>query len=330
MEGYTRRTRCRSRSHPLSLEVLEDRFLLSAIGYPAEGMGAPMPASGGQPPAAVSSSPAASQDQKAANRAAASPSPGSSPSTHSSPPTPQGGASVLSWPAISGAPPGAATLQFNPDAGDRGSGLNDHDGDSLYQGAVVASLVGMYYCSPVGNGLGTNDCTTEPLPGAAPVPSHAAVPSLAPSGAAMGLREATPTIAGPPPRPEGVGAEVGIALVPGNREPPNAAVEAAPVEPQGLPPTAENDRVLLPAGLPLAGLLPIDLDTIRRAADAFFTRLTDLAQDPSLGHSAVRVVPWLGVLTVVAYEWARMHRMPSCRSEDGWGQGNARLPEGEA
>ncbi len=321
MEGYTRGTRCRSRSRPLSLEILEDRFLLSAVAYPAEDMAA----SGGQPPAVVSSAPAAGQDQKAASRAAAptggnpaapSPSPGSGPSTHSSLPTLQGSGSVGYFPGLFSFAP--STTTWHVDSGDPGSGGLDRDGDSPDQGALVASLFDTYSCLPVGNNLGTNDCDTEPLPGAAPVPSHVAAPSLAPSGAAMGLREAPFPIAGSPPRSESV--EGGETIAPVSREQPNAGTEIAPVEPQGAPQAAENDKVPLPAGLPFAGLLPIDLDSMRRAADDFFSRLTDLAQDPSLGHPAFRAVPWFGVLTVVAYEWARMHRRPACRPEDGWGQ----------
>jgi hypothetical protein len=207
------------------------------------------------------------------------------------------------------------------DSGDFGRGVPDHDGDSPFQGLQVAGILCMNGCS-----LGMDNCARESMAGAAPVLSTVASPSLDPSAAAMGLRGLALAVPGPLPSPEGNVGEAGNTLAPGNVEAANGVSEVAPVEPQDAPRSAPNDEAPLTApaaGRPLAGLLPLDLDTVRRAADAFFARLTDLAREPLAGHPAGRVVPWLGVLTVVAYEWARTRQRPTCALR------GAGFPEGE-
>jgi hypothetical protein len=346
MDGYTRRIRRRSGPPPPSLEILEDRFLMSALGYAPGGAGISPDASGGQPPAAVHSTPAASpyQGQKGGERltppaggaspAAAVSAPGTSLPTSSLPAARGKDGAAYSSPALSGFLLAAGGLHVDPEGDDRGSGPVDLDGDSPFQETLVASLLGANGGAPGGNGFGANDGAREPPPGAAPVPSLVAVQPLGPSGAAMGLREAVLAVAAIPPRPEGAEGDRGETMVSGSSEQPNAAGGAAPVEPQGVPQTAQNRAApspAPPAGYPLTGLLPLDVDALRGAADAFFTRLADLSREPAVHHPAVKVALWLGGLTAVAYEWARAWKKPpaAAGSEDGWGPGAVLSPEGD-
>ncbi len=237
-----------------------------------------------------------------------------------SPPAP-----VLASPSLSAFPPGL--LPVHADSYDAGQGSPDHDGDSpLLSGWSWSNENVPYGCCWLETTLGLGDPRSE----AALVPTALALPPLEPSVAAMGLRGPALPVAAPAPSPEGVGAEAEQVLVPVNAAPANAAGEAAPIEPQGVPVNHHTEEVPLPpAGHPLTGLLPLDGAALRRAADAFFARLTDLAREPIVGQPAARVVPWLGVLTLVAYEWARTRKSPPCAPgcAGGWGDGAAPLPE---
>jgi hypothetical protein len=342
MDGYTRRIRRRSRPRPLSLEILEDRVLLSAMGYAPGGASVSPHASGGEPPAVVSTSPAAGQDQgqKGAERLV-SPAGGASqvpasqvPGARPSPAREVNGA-VLASPGLAGLALAMPSLHVDTDSRDSGTGLVDLDGDSPFQETLVASLLGANGGVPGGNGAGANDPARDPTPGAMTAPSLVAVQPLNPSSAAMGLQGASLTVAGVSPRPEGVEGVKEETTGPGSRERASTAPEVSPVEPQGDPRTAENDAATLPAtpaGHPLAGLLPIDVDTLRRAADAFFARLADLAQEPIAGCPTAGVMPWLGVLGAAACEWVRAWKKPAGvpGSVDGWGPGAALPAEEDA
>jgi hypothetical protein len=70
--------------------------------------------------------------------------------------------------------------------------------------------------------------------------------------------------------------------------PPELSLEAAALAPE--------------PGTPLAGLLPLDTQGIRRHADAFFTRLADLVRGPADGLSVRALAPWLLLAGAVAWE----------------------------
>jgi hypothetical protein len=76
--------------------------------------------------------------------------------------------------------------------------------------------------------------------------------------------------------------------------------------------------------------LAIDVDALRRTADAFFSRLHALAEDWQGTLPAAKWAPWLGVVSVVAYECARLRKDKTRLAlEDGWDLSRAFLPEGD-
>jgi hypothetical protein len=56
------------------------------------------------------------------------------------------------------------------------------------------------------------------------------------------------------------------------------------------------------SGNPLAGQLPVDLKTLQRNVDAFFSQLARLGQDGETGQVCLKLAPWLGVAAVLSWE----------------------------
>jgi hypothetical protein len=57
-------------------------------------------------------------------------------------------------------------------------------------------------------------------------------------------------------------------------------------------------------GVPLAGLLPVDLKLLQQSVDAFFTHLSQLAEDHPPVQLCLKMAPWLGITVVAAWEFA--------------------------
>jgi hypothetical protein len=67
------------------------------------------------------------------------------------------------------------------------------------------------------------------------------------------------------------------------------------------PPQEETLDLRPETGIPLAGVLPLDLRQLQQNVDAFFTHLAELAQDTDSRELVLRLAPWLAVTTVAAW-----------------------------
>jgi hypothetical protein len=83
--------------------------------------------------------------------------------------------------------------------------------------------------------------------------------------------------------------------------------------PVDVPPTSEPSETataLMPEpGGPLAGLLPLDVETLQRNVDAFFSQLSDLVQGPGGGPSVRGLVPWMLFAGAVVWELILLPRV---------------------
>jgi hypothetical protein len=61
-------------------------------------------------------------------------------------------------------------------------------------------------------------------------------------------------------------------------------------------------------GVPLAGLLPLDLKLLQQNVDAFFTQLSQLAEDNPPAGLCLKMIPWLGITVMAAWEIALLAR----------------------
>ena len=66
------------------------------------------------------------------------------------------------------------------------------------------------------------------------------------------------------------------------------------------------------SGSPIADVLPIDVEAIGRSLDAFLDRLASLSQEWIDGPMIEKLTPWCMAVTVVAFEWARLRRRRGC------------------
>lgn len=113
----------------------------------------------------------------------------------------------------------------------------------------------------------------------------------------------------------------------------NEGRETTPKAPNSLPlvipPPAEEEEGPPPASAPcgpFADLLPIDMEAIQRSADAFFEQLTHLSDEWQDSRAIEKLTPWLIAASVVAYKWAWLRRKGSFStpdSEDNWEAGPA-------
>lgn len=105
--------------------------------------------------------------------------------------------------------------------------------------------------------------------------------------------------------------------------------EAPNSQPLVIPPPAEEEDGPPPAsapGGPFADLLPIDMEAIQRSADAFFEQLAYLSEEWHDSGAIEKLTPWLVATSVVASKWVCLRRKRSFStpdSEDNWEAGPA-------
>jgi hypothetical protein len=106
-------------------------------------------------------------------------------------------------------------------------------------------------------------------------------------------------------------------------------------QPLVIAPPSAAPNALSPAALPgelFADFLPIDGETIQRRANAFFEQLPRLSEQWKDIRVIEKLTPWFVSASVVIYEWLRLRRMRSLSavvSEDDCGPGPASLLAGE-
>jgi hypothetical protein len=72
----------------------------------------------------------------------------------------------------------------------------------------------------------------------------------------------------------------------------------------------ETTTALLPeSGGPLAGVLSLDVDTLQRNMDAFFSQMADLVRGPEGASFVRKVAPWVLIGSVVAWEVVLLPRV---------------------
>ena len=102
--------------------------------------------------------------------------------------------------------------------------------------------------------------------------------------------------------------------LPANHDPAPGKEDLRPLpvtpeaSPSTLPPMAEDTPDTPPSsrGRPLAELLPIDVETIQRGAEVFFLQLSELSEEWQEGQLFERLAPWLLVASVAGYGWIRL------------------------
>ncbi len=81
-----------------------------------------------------------------------------------------------------------------------------------------------------------------------------------------------------------------------------------PSTPEALPPRGEDTRETPPSlhrGA-LVELLPIDVEAIQRGAEVFFQQLRELSEEWHDGRLVEKLAPWLLVASVAGYGWIRL------------------------
>jgi hypothetical protein len=143
-----------------------------------------------------------------------------------------------------------------------------------------------------------------------PVP-EGAVTALPPAPAAQAVRPAARAVPETPAEPDAAA-----------RAAVSGTVEADPESPVASAEHAAGAEVLtapVQPGSPLAGLLPLDLDGLRRSADAFFQRLADFGDEWDGLRLSAHMGPWLAVAVAVACELARRRKQGALESLPGSG-----------
>jgi hypothetical protein len=301
MFGHVRRAR-RHPFHPLTLEPLEDRLLLSVLASPA-----PASASGPNQSTLASVTPS---NSTAAAPDAGGYAPGQSDTT---PNTGQvmGPQPASASPAVAGT--GASQSEYPPSAGQQASAAASASGYYANSGAQGSEAYSEYY--PKGSTTSPKEATSNTSPATTAVlgaaPSVTAVPN-----ALIAVSSQGPALLAPPPGVPAVAvtgpaspAEIHLPAhaeviaraafapdAPGLTDNPEAAEGLALVSP------AVDTGQLFPLALPLpGGLLPLDLAAWERGVRNLFSRLDALDDDAGEGANWERLTPWcaaLGLLTV--------------------------------
>jgi len=112
--------------------------------------------------------------------------------------------------------------------------------------------------------------------------------------------------------------------LPGNRDPAPGKEELRPLPatpeapPSALPRLAEETPDTPPSsgGGALAELLPIDVEAIQRGADVFFQQLSELSEEWHDGQLVEKLALWLLIASVAGYGWIRLRdRRDSCLAD---------------
>jgi hypothetical protein len=285
MDGCVRGSKARSNYRLLCLECLEDRFLLSPLAAlppdPAAATVAQQAAPAGAPSASspdttTRTSPAPLVSDAADRQAAAvipkTPPPALHPAL----------ATVAVTPPVTSLPEVIAAAYPSPHDDDSHAAEYAEHEDNLaatLQGVTLASCAGTLSQGLDPNADGTYHCDPIVLPQVGVGIVLATLPAS--WEAALGLGSDHVAHAALLAQPAAA-----------------AAAKAAPKAP-----------ILLPAFLgPLAGVAPFDLVKLEKGVDAFFTHLTELANEWAVPQLATRAVPWFVAVTAVALEVARRRR----------------------
>jgi hypothetical protein len=319
-----------SRSRPLVVESLEDRFLLSTSGLAAVN---PSPTSVldalASALAADSTSPAHEslaeylphlQTGDVVETSAASPNNGSalarldavltrkaiSPALGGGEPTSVAPSSLLATvnsPSFRAALD--AYLRREYELGDHGPGAEEHESRLLAR----VETAGVLLTQPGSEGATPQTTGEVKEPGIEPMPRTAREGSCNLLGECC-LAALTPISSTTPAAPRGhtalgpaADASAGLTDVTARNVPMPGGIQ--PIE---TPPPTSGGEALSEArpesGFPLAGLLPFDAAQLQQSVDAFFHTLGALGQDHEAVRLGLRAAPWIALTAVLAWEFA--------------------------
>jgi hypothetical protein len=308
MDGFARQG---PSSGHLSVECLEDRFLLAGGLLPAHPLPSPLPGT-----AARVSSTTPYQGRTEAEPAAAPLRP-AQPLALAGTGTAKANTAPAHDRATAGPLPADARAP-DQDDGDKGAEYRDRlEHDSSPNWAILGGNQALNGAK--GGQAGAAGAVGAPAPPAVPVPPVALEGREQP---AQELTRPVDRAVAQAPLPTAVPAVLVAGSVPADAcgEQDGAAPLPEPAAPGAAP----------PAGTPLAGALPFDLGALERGVDRFFARLADLRDEWDGAWAPARLLPWLTAATAAALVIARRHKPPaSSRAAAGCPAAALFLPRGQ-